>query len=118
MSLSGGSRRPRKVARATGYHSASRFAASHRLIRIHSNRAARGPVTNANVRILDSGDPIRVVARAPNMLMRSFAARAGKDHALLLLAPGWVKTQMGGPDAKFSVGEVIHEIVDTIVAQE
>jgi NAD(P)-dependent dehydrogenase (short-subunit alcohol dehydrogenase family) len=60
----------------------------------------------------------RASKAALNMLMRSFAARRGKDHALLLLAPGWVKTDLGGPDAKFAVGEVILDIVDTIVAQE
>jgi len=51
------------------------------------------------------------------MIMRSFAVRKGKDHALLLLAPGWIKTDMGGREARFSVEEVIGDIVDTIVAQ-
>ena len=60
----------------------------------------------------------RASKAALNMLMKSFAARRGKDHALLLLAPGWVKTDMGGPDAKFTIEEVIHDIVDTILAQE
>jgi NAD(P)-dependent dehydrogenase (short-subunit alcohol dehydrogenase family) len=60
----------------------------------------------------------RASKAALNMLMRSFAARRGKDQALLLLAPGWIKTDMGGPDAKFTVDEVIHDIVDTLVAQE
>ena len=50
--------------------------------------------------------------------MRSFAARRGKDHALLLLAPGWIKTDLGGPDAKFTIEETIPDIVDTIIAQE
>lgn len=60
----------------------------------------------------------RASKAALNTLMRSFAARRGKDHALLLLAPGWVKTDMGGPDAKFTMKEVIQDIVDTILAQE
>ncbi len=51
------------------------------------------------------------------MLMRSFAARRGKDRVLLLLAPGWVKTDMGGPETKFTIEDVIHDIVDTILAQ-
>jgi NAD(P)-dependent dehydrogenase (short-subunit alcohol dehydrogenase family) len=55
---------------------------------------------------------------ALNTLMRSFAARRGNDHALLLLAPGWVKTDMGGPDATFTIEEVLPDIVNTIVAQE
>ena len=61
----------------------------------------------------------RASKAALNMLMRSFAARREHDdRALLLLAPGWVKTDMGGADASFSIEEVIHDIVDTIVAQE
>lgn len=59
----------------------------------------------------------RASKAALNTLMRSFAARRGQDYALLLLAPGWVKTDLGGPEAKFSIEEVIHDIVDTIIAQ-
>jgi NAD(P)-dependent dehydrogenase (short-subunit alcohol dehydrogenase family) len=63
-------------------------------------------------------DVYRASKAALNMLMRSFSVRKGKDRALLLLAPGWIKTDLGGPEAKFSVQEVICDIVDTIVAQE
>jgi NAD(P)-dependent dehydrogenase (short-subunit alcohol dehydrogenase family) len=63
-------------------------------------------------------DVYRASKAALNMLMRSFSVRKGKDRALLLLAPGWIKTDLGGPEAKFSVEEVIGDIVDTIVAQE
>jgi NAD(P)-dependent dehydrogenase (short-subunit alcohol dehydrogenase family) len=60
----------------------------------------------------------RASKAALNTLMRSFAARRGQDHALLLLAPGWIKTDMGGQNAKFTIEEVIRDIVDTILAQE
>ena len=63
-------------------------------------------------------DVYRASKAALNMLMRSFAVRRGKDHALLLLAPGWIKTDLGGQNAKFSIEEVIHDIVDTITCQE
>jgi NAD(P)-dependent dehydrogenase (short-subunit alcohol dehydrogenase family) len=60
----------------------------------------------------------RASKAALNTLMRSFAARAAKDRTLLLIAPGWVKTDMGGPEATFSIEEVMPQIVDTITAQE
>jgi NAD(P)-dependent dehydrogenase (short-subunit alcohol dehydrogenase family) len=63
-------------------------------------------------------DVYRASKAALNMIMRSFAVRKGKDRALLLLAPGWIKTDIGGQNAKFSIEDVIGDIVDTIVAQE
>jgi len=63
-------------------------------------------------------DTYRASKAALNMIMRSFAARQGKDRALLLLAPGWIKTDLGGPGARFTVEEVIGDLVDTIEAQE
>jgi NAD(P)-dependent dehydrogenase (short-subunit alcohol dehydrogenase family) len=45
---------------------------------------------------------------ALNMLMRSFAARHQNDaKTLLLMAPGWVRTDMGGRDARLSIEESI-----------
>jgi len=63
-------------------------------------------------------DAYRASKAALNMIMRSFAVREGKDRALLLLAPGWIKTDMGGQGARFSVEEVIGDLVNTITAQE
>ena len=63
-------------------------------------------------------DTYRASKAALNMMMRSFAVRQGKDRALLLLAPGWIKTDLGGPGARFTAEEAIGDIVDTIVAQE
>ncbi|WEK47712.1 MAG: SDR family oxidoreductase [Candidatus Andeanibacterium colombiense] len=55
---------------------------------------------------------------AVNMYMRSYAARHKEDgRALLLLAPGWIRTELGGPDAPFSLEETVPAIVDTIVAK-
>ncbi|MBO1755008.1 SDR family oxidoreductase [Allobranchiibius sp. CTAmp26] len=52
---------------------------------------------------------------ALNTFMRSYAARhEGEDRTLVLMAPGWVKTEMGGEDARLEVGESIPHVVTTI----
>jgi NAD(P)-dependent dehydrogenase (short-subunit alcohol dehydrogenase family) len=55
---------------------------------------------------------------ALNMFMRSFAARHADDpRTLLLMAPGWVRTDMGGPQGRLSIAESIPNLVDTMDAQ-
>jgi hypothetical protein len=47
--------------------------------------------------------------------MRSFAARhTGDPRSLLLIAPGWVRTEMGGAEAPLDISESIPRVVDTI----
>ena len=54
---------------------------------------------------------------ALNMLMKKYASRHASDgHALLLVAPGWVRTDMGGDDATLSVEESIPLVVDAVEA--
>ena len=54
---------------------------------------------------------------ALNMLMKGFAARRPDDpRALLLVAPGWVRTSMGGTDALLSIEESIPLVVDMVEA--
>ncbi len=56
---------------------------------------------------------------ALNQYMRSYAARHANDQrALLLMAPGWVRTELGGPDAPLTVEESIPPLVDTVIAQQ
>ena len=43
---------------------------------------------------------------ALNTFMRSYAARhSGERRTLVLMAPGWVKTDMGGPQAPMELSE-------------
>jgi len=53
-----------------------------------------------------------------NTLMRSFAARHSDDpRTLLTIAPGWVRTDMGGPAAALDVETSIRGVADTIAAR-
>ncbi|WP_395070181.1 SDR family NAD(P)-dependent oxidoreductase [Paraburkholderia silvatlantica] len=56
---------------------------------------------------------------ALNMFMRSYAARHQNDaKTLLLMAPGWVRTDMGGPQARLSIEESIPNLVSTVEAYD
>ena len=56
---------------------------------------------------------------ALNQFMRCYAARhAGEPRALVLMAPGWIRTDMGGPNAPFGVEESIPKIVNVLLAQQ
>lgn len=56
---------------------------------------------------------------ALNQYMRSYAARHADDpRAMVLMAPGWVRTELGGPHAPFSIEETIPQLVDTLLAQQ
>ena len=60
----------------------------------------------------------RASKAALNTLMRSYAARHRNGRrSLLIIAPGWVRTDMGGPHATLGVDESIPRVVDTITAQ-
>jgi NAD(P)-dependent dehydrogenase (short-subunit alcohol dehydrogenase family) len=60
----------------------------------------------------------RTSKSALNQLMRSYAARHRDDtRTLLLMAPGWVKTDLGGPDARLTIDESIPSLVTTVEAQ-
>ena len=60
----------------------------------------------------------RASKAALNTLMRSYAARhrAGR-RTLLAIAPGWVRTDMGGSTAPLDVATSMRGVVDTIEAR-
>ena len=55
---------------------------------------------------------------ALNMFMRSFAARhAANPRAMVVMAPGWVKTDMGGPNARLSIEDSVPSLVDVLLSK-
>jgi NAD(P)-dependent dehydrogenase (short-subunit alcohol dehydrogenase family) len=56
---------------------------------------------------------------ALNMFMRSFAARhSGTSRAMVLMAPGWVRTELGGPNARLSIEESVPNLVNVLLAKQ
>ncbi|SDE44441.1 SDR family NAD(P)-dependent oxidoreductase [Paraburkholderia lycopersici] len=56
---------------------------------------------------------------ALNMLMKCYLGhRPHNRRALLLVAPGWVRTEMGGSDATFSIDESIPLVVDAVARNQ
>jgi NAD(P)-dependent dehydrogenase (short-subunit alcohol dehydrogenase family) len=56
---------------------------------------------------------------ALNMFMRSFAARHAADRrSMVLMAPGWVRTELGGPDARLTIEESVPNLVTTLLAAQ
>jgi NAD(P)-dependent dehydrogenase (short-subunit alcohol dehydrogenase family) len=58
---------------------------------------------------------------ALNMYMRSFAVRqrdaVGLARALVVMAPGWVRTELGGADAHLSIEDSVPHLVKTLIAK-
>jgi NAD(P)-dependent dehydrogenase (short-subunit alcohol dehydrogenase family) len=53
---------------------------------------------------------------ALNMFMRSFAARQSDTaRAFVLMAPGWIQTALGGPDAPFTLEESVPDVVNVLL---
>ena len=60
-------------------------------------------------------DVYRASKSALNQLMRSYAARyADAAHTLLLICPGHVRTELGGPDAPLTIDQSVPGVVGTI----
>jgi NAD(P)-dependent dehydrogenase (short-subunit alcohol dehydrogenase family) len=56
---------------------------------------------------------------ALNQYMRSFAARQAKTpRAMVLMAPGWVRTDLGGPDARLTIEESVPNLVNVLLKKQ
>jgi len=64
-------------------------------------------------------DVYRASKAALNQSMSSYAGRhAAEGQALVLMAPGWIRTEMGGVNAPFSVEDAMPQVVDVLIAQQ
>ncbi len=56
---------------------------------------------------------------ALNMFMRGFAARhAASPRAMVAMAPGWVRTELGGPEGRLSIAESVPNLVNVLLAKQ
>lgn len=66
-----------------------------------------------------TNDVYRASKAALNQAMSSYAGRhRSENRAIILLAPGWVRTDLGGPQAPFGVEETVPLLVDLLIAQQ
>ena len=59
----------------------------------------------------------RASKAALNTMLRSYAVRAGAGRTVLAVAPGWVRTDMGGPNAGLDVATSVRGIADMIASR-
>jgi NAD(P)-dependent dehydrogenase (short-subunit alcohol dehydrogenase family) len=65
-----------------------------------------------------SWDAYSASKAALNMLMNCFAARhSDGKRAMVIMAPGWVRTDMGGPRADLAIADSIPGVVDAIASR-
>jgi NAD(P)-dependent dehydrogenase (short-subunit alcohol dehydrogenase family) len=77
--------------------------------------SGQGSITNNTT---DMREVYRGSKAALNMFMRSFSVRqSDTGRAFVLMAPGWVRTALGGPDAPLTIQESIPNLVNVLLAK-
>ncbi len=59
----------------------------------------------------------RASKAALNTMLRSFSVRAGLGRTVLAIAPGWVRADMGGPNAILEIETSVRGMADAISAR-
>lgn len=80
--------------------------------------SGQGSITNNTTA---SREVYRGSKAALTMLMRGFSVRQVQQHetrrAFVLMAPGWVSTTLGGPDAPLTIGDSVPRVVDVLLSR-
>jgi NAD(P)-dependent dehydrogenase (short-subunit alcohol dehydrogenase family) len=77
--------------------------------------SGQGSITNNTS---GSREVYRGSKAALNMFMRSFSVRQSEtQRAFVLMAPGWIRTALGGPDAPFTIEENVPLVVDVLLSR-
>ncbi len=78
--------------------------------------SGQGSVTN---NVSGMREVYRGSKAALNQFMRSYAARhSGTSRAMVLMAPGWVRTEMGGPEGRLSIEESVPNLVNVLLEKQ
>jgi NAD(P)-dependent dehydrogenase (short-subunit alcohol dehydrogenase family) len=81
-----------------------------------------GAMSSGQGSITNNTNGLREVYRgskaALNMFMKGFAARqSDTSRAFVLMAPGWIRTSLGGPGAPFTIEETVPDLVNVLLAK-
>ena len=77
--------------------------------------SGQGSITN---NVTGMREVYRGSKAALNMFMRSFAARpSSASRAMVLMAPGWVRTELGGADARLGIEKSVLNLVNVVLAR-